>query len=451
MKMRKLTLLLALLAAALAISCSAAAAGGAIRTQLTRADAGRGLTRRQLLRRMARRSKARAARLLSSTSGSSSSPSSATAVPGKDQAIDTEYLISFGIGTPPQAVQPTLDTGSDLVWTQCQPCPSCYAQSLPYYDPRLSATSAYLPCDGPACRQLDLSSCGARNWGNGTCVYTYSYGDRASTNGLLETDTFTFDGGDTATAVPGLAFGCGLFNNNGAASSNATGTGIAGFGRGALSLPSQLKVDNFSYCFTDITGSTPSPVLLGLPANLYGGAATVQTTPLIQSPGAVQTFYYLSLLSITVGSTKLPVPESAFAVARNGSGGTIIDSGTSVTMLPPLAYGLLHDAFVAQVDLPVTNDEPLCFAVSGKKKKEKKQKEEVPKLVLEFEGATLDLPRENYVFEIEDGGQNNMCIAAMSSGGGMTIIGNYQQQNLHVLYDLAGNKLSFVPAHCDKV
>jgi hypothetical protein len=33
----------------------------------------------------------------------------------------------------------------------------------------------------------------------------------------------------------------------------------------------------------------------------------------------------------------------------------------------------------------------------------------------------------------------------------LTIIGNYQQQNLHVLYDLAGNKLSFVPAHCDEV
>ncbi|CAL4914123.1 unnamed protein product [Urochloa decumbens] len=455
MKMRKLTLLLALLAAALAISCSAAAAGGAIRTQLTRADAGRGLTRRQLLRRMARRSKARAARLLSASgSTSSSSPASATAVAGKGQVTEIEYLISFGIGTPPQVVQATLDTGSDLVWTQCQPCPSCYAQSLPYYDPRLSATSASLPCVSSACRQLDLSSCGARDWGNGTCVYTYSYGDRSSTNGLLGADTFTFDGGDTdtAAAVPGLAFGCGWFNNNGPFSSNATGTGVAGFGRGGLSLPSQLKVDNFSYCFTDVTGSTPSPVLLGLPANLYATGAAVQTTPLIQSPGAVPTFYYLSLKSITVGSTRLPVPESAFALARNGSGGTVIDSGTSVTMLPPLVYGLLHDAFIAQVDLPVTSDEPLCFAVSGKKKKQKQQQEEVPKLVLEFEGATLDLQRESYVFEMEDdGGQSNMCIAALSSGGGMTIIGNYQQQNLHVLYDLAGNKLSFVPAHCDRV
>ncbi|KAF8731175.1 hypothetical protein HU200_016497 [Digitaria exilis] len=441
MEVKKLTLLLALLTAALAISCSDAA----IRTQLTRADAGRGLTRRQQLRRMARRSKARASRLLSATgSSSSSSSASVPTVPGKGQVADNEYLISFAVGTPPQPVQVTLDTGSDLIWTQCQPCPSCYDQSLPYYDPSLSATWSVLPCNSSSCNQLDLSSCGTHSWGSNTCVYTYFYGDQSVTNGLLDADTFTFHGD---AAVPGLAFGCGLFNN-GLYSDNATGSGIAGFGRGALSLPSQLKVDNFSYCFTDITSSTPSPVLLGLPANLYGGAtAAVQTTSLIQSSDN-PTFYYLSLKSITVGSTRLAVPESAFALANNGSGGTIIDSGTSVTLLPPLVYGLLHDAFVSQVKLPVTSDEPLCFAVSSAAAG---KKQEVPKLVLHFEGATLDLPRENYVFEMEQGGQSSMCIAILSSGGDTTIIGNYQQQNLHVLYDLAGNKLSFVPADCDKV
>jgi hypothetical protein len=41
-------------------------------------------------------------------------------------------------------------------------------------------------------------------------------------------------------------------------------------GRGKLSLPSQLKVDNF-YGFSNISEYMPSPVLLGLPANLYGG------------------------------------------------------------------------------------------------------------------------------------------------------------------------------------
>jgi hypothetical protein len=136
---------------------------------------------------MALRSKARAAQLLS-LSGSSSSPS-ASAMPGKGQPLGTEYLISFSIGTPLQPVQVTLDTGSDLVWTQCQPCPSCYAQALPYYEPNLSATSAEIACDAPACQQLDLSSCGTHKWGNRTCVYTYFYGDKSVTNGRLDADT----------------------------------------------------------------------------------------------------------------------------------------------------------------------------------------------------------------------------------------------------------------------
>jgi len=257
----------------------------------------------------------------------------------------------LGISTPPQPVQLTLDTGSDLTYTQCRPCISCFHQALPYFDPSLSSTFQELSC------------------GNETCLYTYSYGDNSTTNGQLDADTFTFVAvdGRTATAVPGLSFGCG-HNNSGIFTSNETG--IAGFGRGSLSLPSQLKVDNFSYCFTDITGSAPSPILLGQPANLYSSAGgAVQTTPLIQSP-KIPSFYYLSLKGITVGSTRLQVPESAFALTNNGTGGTIIDSGTSFTTLPLQVYRRLRAAFVSQVKLPpaeasnaTTDADPICFVL----------------------------------------------------------------------------------------
>jgi hypothetical protein len=123
------------------------------------------------------------------------------------------------------------------------------------------------------------------------------------------------------------------------------------------------------------------------------------------------------------------------------TGGTIIDSGTSITLLPPTVYSLLRDAFVSQLNMTpvaVTSlPDVLCFPAATT----------MPKLQLQFEGATLDLPQGNYVFPQD----NNTCIAIESSGGDITIIGNYQQQNMHVLYDLAGNTLSFVPAQCDKV
>ncbi|KAK3147410.1 hypothetical protein QOZ80_3BG0282000 [Eleusine coracana subsp. coracana] len=426
---------------ALAILLCSYAAASTIRLQLIHADAGRGFTRRELLHRMARRSKARAVRLLS---GAASAP----VTPGRlfDTVPVAEYLAQFSIGTPPQPVQVEVDTGSDLTWTQCVPCIACFDQALPYFDPNPSSSFGMFSCRSSACQSLPISSCGTENWwGNQTCVYTYSYGDKSVTTGLLFLDTFTFAGaGDRAVAVPDLAFGCGFFNSGKFISNE---TGIAGFGRGTLSLPSQLKVDNFSYCFTNITGSAPSTVLLGLPANLHSSArGEIQTTPFIQNPADFPTFYYLSLKAITVGSCRLPVPESAFAFNKNGTGGTIIDSGTAFTMLPPNIYRHLHDTFVSQVKLPVANDDPLCFAVAPGEKPPY-----VPKLALHFEGATLDLPWENYVFDYEEAGHSYICLAIVEGGDDIAILGNFQQQNMHVLYDLAANKLSFVPAHCETV
>uniref|UniRef100_A0A0D9VTD6 Peptidase A1 domain-containing protein n=1 Tax=Leersia perrieri TaxID=77586 RepID=A0A0D9VTD6_9ORYZ len=429
-------LVAALLAAAVAISgCNAAAT---IRMQLTHADAGRGLAGRELMHRMALRSKARVARqLLSSASAPVTPGGLADGAPSS-----SEYLVHLAIGTPPQRVQLTLDTGSDLIWTQCAPCPACFDQALPYFDTSASSTFSLPSCDSTLCQGLPVASCGnPKFWPNQTCVYTYSYGDKSVTTGYLEADAFTFG---ASASVPGVAFGCGLFNS-GVFKSNETG--IAGFGRGPLSLPSQLRVSNFSHCFTAVSGSKPSTVLLDLPADLYrNGLGAVQTTPLIKNPDN-PTLYYLSLKGITVGSTRLPVPESEFAL-NNGTGGTIIDSGTAITSLTPRVYRLVRDAFAAQVKLPVvpsnTTDSYLCFSVPPRTKKP-----DVPKLVLHLDGATMDLPRENYVFEVEDAGNSIVCLAILE--GETTIIGNFQQQNMHVLYDLQNSRLSFVPAQCDKL
>jgi hypothetical protein len=65
----------------------------------------------------------------------------------------------------------------------------------------------------------------------------------------------------------------------------------------------------------------------------------------------------------------------------------------------------------------------------------------------------LDLPRENYLLDHEEKGRREICVVLTDGGDGneMTIFGTYQQQNMHILYDLARNKLSFVPARCDTV
>jgi hypothetical protein len=46
------------------------------------------------------------------------------------------------------------------------------------------------------------------------------------------------------------------------------------------------------------------------------------------------------------------VPDSAFALnADAGTGGTIIDSGTAITSLPPHVFSLLREAFVSELNI----------------------------------------------------------------------------------------------------
>ena len=83
-------------------------------------DADAGYTKAELLARAVSRSRARAATLQSLAA---LAPGDAiTAARILVRASDGEYLMDMGIGTPPRYYSAILDTGSDLIWTQCAPC-----------------------------------------------------------------------------------------------------------------------------------------------------------------------------------------------------------------------------------------------------------------------------------------------------------------------------------------
>lgn len=159
------------------------------------------------------------------------------------------------------------------------------------------------------------------------------------------TETLTL--GDVS--FQGIAFGCG--NNNVGDFSNSSG--VVGLGRGPLSLISQLGMGKFSYCFKPFDDPKPSKLLLGSSASasetLNGGIPPV--TPLLAST-ANPTFYYVNLLGITVGRTRLRIPRGTFELQKDGSGGIIIDSGTSFTNLDSRAYDVLAKRFTRELKLP---------------------------------------------------------------------------------------------------
>ncbi|RAL40247.1 hypothetical protein DM860_008387 [Cuscuta australis] len=371
-----------------------------------------------------------------------------TEVESRVRAGSGEFLVEMSIGTPPAPFEAIVDTGSDLIWTQCKPCRLCFPQRTPVFDPEKSSSFSRLPCSSNLCSALPVSSCA------GGCEYTYSYGDYSTTQGVMATEVFTFDGNVTAGKV---AFGCSRDNEG---SGFSQGSGLVGLGRGPLSLVSQLEEPKFSYCLTAIDGGgSTSTLLMGAIAggeeDKIGNSKKV-TTPLVRNPSQ-PSFYYITLEGISLGRTRLPVAETAFKLNSDGSGGTIVDSGTTLTYLNGEAFGALKEELKRQMGHLAADESgatglDLCFRLPPDA-----EEIAVPKLTLHLGGgADLELPGENYVVADKSYGVACLAMGSSSGGGGggeggMSIIGNIQQQNMMVIHDLVKDSISFVPTNCDHI
>ncbi|TVU38626.1 hypothetical protein EJB05_12010, partial [Eragrostis curvula] len=408
---------------------SAATAAGGFRLELRHVDSKGNFTKSQLVQRAAHRSRVRAAVL----SGGSTTVVSTSAASANSWDVrpnvhwsHSEYVVELQIGTPPVPFVAAVETSSDLIWTQSRPCTRCAYQPTPVYDPRTSRSFVPEPCSSAMCRpplprfnQLDYTCSGSNNSRRPLpqrCQY--SYNDTvlgASTKGVMGRETLTFPGSrpGTSVSISGIAFGCGQENTGRIFNS----TGTLGLGRGPLSLLSQLGIGKFSYCLTDyFLPRRTSPLLFGSLADL-GGGATVQNTPLFQSRfDESGTLYYVNLRGISIGPTRLPIPDGVFDFQQSdGSGGVVFDSTLSFTLLEERAF-----------------------------------QEVVTHIAALLEGITpAPRPRsDNYMVLLKD--QSEMCLAMGAIQGG-SVIGNFQQQNMHLLFDIIGGYLSFVPADCSKL
>jgi Xylanase inhibitor N-terminal/Xylanase inhibitor C-terminal len=408
-----------------------------LRIDLRHIDSHGNFSKFMLLQRMTRRSHQRMIHLTEITHNLRQFDSNlALGVKTKVYMGSGEFVMDIAIGTPSLSFPAILDTGSDLVWTQCRPCERCFNQSTTIFDPSASSTYKILPCTANLCKALPHFKCGVNNT---SCQYQYGYADKTSTAGNLSSETFTLG----STKVNNIAFGCATNNTDGFPESS----GLVGLGRDSLSLVSQLGFKKFSYCFASLDEKKKSPMFFGSLAYLNQSVATgpTQSTLLVQSRQN-PSFYYLSLLGITVGTTKLDIPSTTFALKTDGSGGTVIDSGTTVTFLQTAGYNVVKNAFISQIKLPIVNGSrvgaDLCFSIPSN------SSFDLPKFILHFDGADLDLPDINYFIGDPDVGL--LCLTVMPSPD-MSILGNMLQQNFFTIYDIGENKLSFIPTQCDKL
>lgn len=337
--------------------------------------------------------------------------------------------MSISLGTPPFQIIAIADTGSDLIWTQCLPCESCFKQDAPLFNPSRSSSYLDVSCDSHMCSALPRYKCD----GNDSCSYYYSYGDRSHTTGVLAVETLTMNSsGSGSVKLPNITFGCG--HDNGGTFSHRE-AGLVGLGGGPLSLVSQLSpsVDKkFAYCLVPFDDEKASSRIDFGDSAVVSGNGTLYT-PLISKPG-YETFFFVNLQKITVGKKSISLGDL--------EGNIILDSGTTLTYLPTESYNnllsVLKDAIDLQPVTPPSNvDLQLCYEL-GKDLK-------VPDLTFVYDGAEVVLGSLNTFIQVAD----NVGCFAFASSDSFVILGNVAQQNFKIGYDLSEMKVAFQPTDCN--
>ncbi|GFZ07593.1 eukaryotic aspartyl protease family protein [Actinidia rufa] len=328
--------------------------------------------------------------------------------------------------------------GSDLTWTQCEPCTQCYNQNAPLFDPQNSSTYSELSCQSQPCQALPTSSCD-----EDACQYRMTYGDQSYSVGTLAAETFTLGSASgQAISIPNMVFGCG---HNDEGTFNETAMGIIGLGGGSVSLISQLSDSingKFSYCLSGFNTDDTITSKINFGDNAVVSGSRVVSTPIVSKE--ISTFYYLTLESITVENKSLAYETKMKSSGDDDGqqGNIIIDSGTTLTLLP----GDLYEKLESEVKQAIKNEPSanpqgalgLCYGHISI--------DDLPNMTFKFTGAELELsPTNTFV-------QNGelICLAIIPSDMGIAIFGNLGQMNFLIGYDLVKKQVSFMPTDCSK-
>ncbi|ERM94069.1 hypothetical protein AMTRI_Chr04g188030 [Amborella trichopoda] len=358
-----------------------------------------------------------------------------------------QYFAHLRVGSPPQTLTLVTDTGSDLIWLKCSPCRNCsHHKPNSAFFFRHSASFSLVHCYSSACSLLPPpphSHCNHTRL-HSPCRYKYTYGDSSVSEGFFSTETATMNTSSGREAqVPGIAFGCG-FEASGPSLSGPSfsgAVGVLGLGRGAVSFASQAGRSTFSYCLADYTDAPPlsSYLLLGP----HEPTKPMSFTPIITNPLA-PTFYYVAIEKVSVQGRSLEIEPSVWAVDSEGNGGTVIDSGTTLSFLVEPAYRKILAAFEERVGkkerVPKVQSFDLCVNASGEVK--------LPTLKLGLKGgAVMAPPPSNYFLEVEPG-VKCLAIQSVPRADGFSILGNLFQQGFLFVFDNERSRLGFSQTGC---
>lgn len=197
----------------------------------------------------------------------------------------------------------------------------------------------------------------------------------------------------------------------------------------------------FSYCLVDhLSHKNVSNYLI------FGStktAAATRTAPL--NLNLIPPFYAIDILGISLGDQMLDIPAQVWD--GTAGGGTILDSGTSLTFLADAAYQVVVQGLerslvgfkrVKPEGVPIE----YCFHLTSGFNESK-----LPQLTFHFKGgARFEPHRRSYLVDTAPGVK---CLGFVSAGTPATnVVGNIMQQNYLWQFDTVASTLSFAPSTC---
>ncbi|KAL5200883.1 hypothetical protein ABZP36_035237 [Zizania latifolia] len=349
------------------------------------------------------------------------------------------YVATVGLGGGEATV--IVDTASELTWVQCAPCASCHDQQDPLFDPSSSPSYAVLPCNSSSCDALQVAAGTSGTCGDDqpACSYTLSYRDGSFSHGVLAHDKLSLAG----EVIDGFVFGCGTSNQGPFGGTS----GLMGLGRSQLSLISQT-IDQFggvfSYCLPLKEYESSGSLVLGDDTSVYRNSTPIVYTSMVSDP-LQGPFYFVNLTGITIGGQE--VESSGFSASSK----VIIDSGTIITSLVPSVYNPVKAEFLSQFaaypQAPGFSILDTCFNLTGFREVQ------IPSLKFVFEGSVeVEVDSSGVLYFVSsDASQVCLALASLKSEYETSIIGNYQQKNLRIIFDTLGSQIGFAQETCDYI
>ncbi|KAF2614071.1 hypothetical protein F2Q70_00011988 [Brassica cretica] len=346
------------------------------------------------------------------------------------------YFTKIKLGTPPKEYHVQVDTGSDILWINCSPCPKCPSKtnlgfSLSLYDVNASSTSKKVGCDDDFCSFISNSDSCQPDLG---CSYHIVYADQSTSEGNFIRDNLSLDQvtGNLLTGPLGqeVVFGCGSDQSGQLGKSESAVDGVMGFGQANTSVLSQLAAAGdakrvFSHCLDNVKGEISSEV------NQWCGVSTEMM------------HYNVMLMEMDVDGASLDLPPS---IVRKG--GTIIDSGTTLAYLPQALYDSLIETITSRqpVKLHIVEETFQCFTFT------KDVNQAFPPVNFHFEDSLkLTVYPHDYLFSLE----SEMYCFGWQVGGMTTedrseviLLGDMVLSNKLVVYDLENEVIGWTDHNC---